>query len=119
MSEATGAPLTIERRDADGVAVLSASGDLILTACDRLRAAVEGALEEGAGRVVLDLSGATHVDMPGFALLVRLHEACREAGSELVVASLPLRFRETSDSLCLPDTLRMTDDVEAATGPGA
>lgn len=121
MSSPTGAPLRIERRDAgtEGVVLLAVSGDLILTACDTLREAVEVALDEGPDRVVLDLARATHVDMSGFALLVHLHDASREADSELVVASLPLKFRETSDSLRLPDYLRMTDDVEAATGPGA
>lgn len=120
MNDRREAPLEVERVGGpDGVEVVRVGGDLVLTGRERLEEAVEAALAAEPRRVVVDLSRATHVDMPGFALLVRLDEACREAGSELVVAALPIRFRETSEALCLPDYLRMTDDVEAATGPGA
>lgn len=115
------APLEISRREASdrGIVVLSVSGDLVLASREALGSAVEAEAAAGARRVVVDLGSATHVDMPAFALLVRLHERCEEKGVELVVAALPESFQHVSLSLRLPSYLRMTADVEAALAPGA
>lgn len=115
------APLTISRREGPGtgVVVLGLRGDLVLGSCEALRSAVEKELADGADRVVVDLAEATHVDMPGFAVFVDLHERSRSTGAEIVVAGLPESFHPISDALRLSDALRMTDDVEAALDPTA
>lgn len=109
-------PLSVTRGQGPvpGVVVLAVEGDLVLTSRDVLRAAVESEVEAGAGRVILDLSGATHIDMPGFALLVRLQERCREGEAELIVAGLPTSFLEVFESLRLTTCLPLTEDVETA-----
>lgn len=115
------APLEISRREAPAseVVVLSVSGDLVLASRAALVSAVEAEAADGARRVVVDLGSVSHVDMPAFAVLVRLHERCEERGVELVVAGLPESFQEVSEALRLPSYLRMTGDVEAALEPRA
>ncbi len=121
MRGARGAPLTISRRDGArrGVVVLRLVGDLVLGSCEALREAVEAELVDGAERVIVDLTEATHVDMPGFALFVELHDRCLETEAELVVAALPESFRWSADALRLSRAVTMTDDVEATLDPTA
>ena len=110
------APLSIGRSEppVEGVVVLDVEGDLVLTSCAALISAVRTELADGARRVVIDLSRTTHVDMPGFARLVELDAACREGGTEILVAALPDEFRDVCDALRLDQALTMVDDVEAA-----
>ena len=109
------APLEVDAsREIDGAWVVALDGELVVTTEELVTLAVEEALAGGAERVILDASRLDHVDMPGMALLQRLHLCCREAGARLVVAGLPEAFREVAAVLVLDAVLPFADSVEAA-----
>lgn len=110
-------PVTLDVRRSEapeGTAVYVLEGDVVLTNSDALEEAVEAAIDEGRPRVVLDAGAVAHVDMPGFARLVRLDERCQEAGGELVVAGLSRSFEQVVERLFLRRWLRFEDSVDAA-----
>lgn len=109
-------PLEVLSRPEDGAVVVSVAGDLVLTSMAALEGAVAAALDAGTPRVVVDLGRATHVDTPGFALLVKLAGRCGEAGGGLSVARLPESFREVAHGLRLAEAFDFFDTVDAALG---
>lgn len=117
MTDRVGVPLEVGVHEAGSARVVTVGGDLVISNRESLREAVEKALADGAGRVVVDAVGLTHVDTPCFALLVQLSDRAREAGRELVVASLPPAFATLARELRLDEAITFADSVERALDP--
>jgi len=65
--------LTIDVHNEQGAVTLVLSGELDMASAGTLRACLE-TLDQGARRVVLDLSGVTFIDSSGLGLLARTRE---------------------------------------------
>lgn len=98
----------------EGTVVLGVVGDLVVSNMSLLERGVDEALDAGARRVVLDLSGLGHVDTGGLGLLYRLHRRCEGVGGECVVAGLPERFFDLVRKLHLDRHLRFVRSAEGA-----
>jgi anti-anti-sigma factor len=109
-----GAPLQVKVRAEGDAHVVEVSGDLVITNRDTVREAIEGILEKGAGKLIVDASRLSHVDTPSLSLLVQLADACRAAGGALVVAGLPPAFAPLARELRLAEALSFADSVELA-----
>jgi anti-sigma B factor antagonist len=78
----------VEVVDGDGgVATMRLTGRLDLVSAAGLRSAVEGAVEAGRPRLVVDLSGVAFVDSSGLGALVAGLKRARQAGGELRIAA--------------------------------
>ena len=111
--------LTVEPRatSPEGAVVLAVVGDLVVSNMSLLERGVDEALDAGARRVVLDLSGLGHVDTPGLGLFYRLHRRCEGVGGEFAVAGLPERFSDLIRKLHLDEPVRFVRSVEEAERP--
>lgn len=73
----------------DASQVLRLSGRLDVAAAADLRLELASALQDGAGRLVVDLSGVTAVDATGLGLLVSAHRRAQRGGRTLVLREVP------------------------------
>ena len=73
--------------------LLAVSGELDLTSVGNLRRRLDAAFAEGPPRLVVDLSGVTHMDSTGLAELISAHQRAMELEGRLilVVPSAPIR----------------------------
>ena len=87
-----GARIEDEAWDASGQ-LLAVNGELDLTTVQDLRRRFELAFAAGAPRIVVDLSGVTHLDSTGLAELISAHQRTMELQGRLilVVTSMPIR----------------------------
>ena len=72
--------------DVDGVAVLSCSGRLNMTAAPQLKGLLDRTVADGRNRVVVDLAGVDFVDSSGLGALVGGLKTARQSGGDLRIA---------------------------------
>ncbi|WP_432484529.1 STAS domain-containing protein [Kineococcus esterisolvens] len=80
--------LSVRRRWAGVVSVVSVHGELDAAAAEPLTTGITAALARSRS-VVVDLSGTTFVDCHAVGALVRSHHEARDRGGRLRVAALP------------------------------
>lgn len=87
--------MKLEVRREHGVAVVELEGRLSHSEDEStVHAAVSSALDEGASRVVIDLSRVTAVDSSGLGELIRCSATCHRRGAELRLAGVNGRLRQ-------------------------
>jgi anti-anti-sigma factor len=88
----TRADLEDESIDAT-TSLVTVRGELDLTTITELRRHVDAVLLTGHFRVVIDLTGVTHMDSSGLAELITCHQAAQALGGgvALVVGEEPIR----------------------------
>lgn len=80
------ADFSIERLGrADDIVVLEATGELDLHTSPEFRESLAGVLEDGAERVVVDLTGVTFIDSSALGVLVGGARRSAERGNELMI----------------------------------
>jgi anti-anti-sigma factor len=87
-------PLTIVREDVDGIAVFVASGRLgTLTAGDLIEA-LAAAIQDGARRLVLDLSAVDYLSSAGLLALDAIQGRLHIVGGDMVLCGMtePVRM---------------------------
>ena len=72
-------------RPADDVAVVEAAGELDIHTSVVFKDSLVGAIEEGATRVVVDLTGVTFIDSSALGALVGGTRRSAEVGAELMI----------------------------------
>ena len=88
------APADLDGQSIDETTSLVAiSGELDLTTTTELRRRVDAAFSSGRPRLVIDLTGLTHMDSSGLAELISCHQRAAgvQGGLALVVTSEPIR----------------------------
>jgi anti-sigma B factor antagonist len=89
-------PATFEGQSLDeSVELLCVAGELDLSNSVELRRRVERALADGRNRLVIDLSGLTHMDSSGMAALIDAHQRTEESGGLLVLVITSEAVRRT------------------------
>ena len=73
--------------------VVAVKGELDQTNIDRLRRCFDAALTDGCTRIVVDLTGVTHMDSSGLAELINAHQRTLavQGGLALIVRSAAIR----------------------------
>jgi anti-anti-sigma factor len=89
-------PATFEGQSLDeSVELLCVVGELDLSNSMELRRRVERALAEGRNRLVVDLSGLTHMDSSGMAALIDAHQRAHDSGGLLALVITSESVRRT------------------------
>lgn len=107
-------PLAVERTSRDGVDVLMVEGEIDVATAPRLLAALNDAVAEAVGSVIIDLTSVDFMDSTGLALLINAHRRLsrQRKGFAVVCPDGPLwRVFELTDML---DMLRVCPDRQSA-----
>jgi anti-sigma B factor antagonist len=73
------------RQDEDGTHVVTVGGEVDMGAAPELRATIGAILEEGAVRLVVDLTDATFIDSTSIGVLMGAKHRLRAAGGSLEI----------------------------------
>jgi anti-anti-sigma factor len=106
--------LAVERTATDGVDVLAVEGEIDMATSPRLIAALNEAVTDSEGPLVVDLTGVAFMDSTGLALLLNAHRRVvrRGHGFAVVCAGGPLlRVFQVTDMV---DMLRVRPDLKSA-----
>jgi len=88
MRAVTAAHLSIEEKRTSGESILMLTGEIDMATAGQLRDAMDGALSNSGGRVVLDFAGVTFCDSQGLSALIAVNRTAKAAGSRLVLVNL-------------------------------
>jgi anti-sigma B factor antagonist len=106
----------VERRIGD-VTVLDLKGRLVFDEGDQaLRTQVDGLIEQGRLKVIVNLADVTYVDSCGIGLLVAKFVSLRRRGGDLRFAHVTPRSRRLMEITKLIGIFRIFDSVEEAVG---
>ncbi len=67
------------------------SGRVDASTVSALRERVHGAVDSGAGRLVVDLAGVETIDVTGINMLIGAQRRAQRAGRDLVLRGVPFR----------------------------
>lgn len=73
----------VERMETE--AIVKPGGDVVAARADEIRAALRGAVHEGARQLTLDLAGVSMVDSTGLGLMIAAHNSLRKVGGHFAI----------------------------------
>lgn len=76
-------PFDISEETGNGVAIVSATGEIDLATAPSLRERLEACIDRGPEVVVVDLLGVTFMDSTALGVLVGALKRCRQAGGSM------------------------------------
>jgi anti-anti-sigma factor len=94
--------------------VVQPNGQLDMETAPRLRAAIDGLLESGERRIVVDLGRLTFCDSIGLSTLVVAHRSCVERGGYLRLARPAPFLLNLLTVVGVRESVEVYDSVEAA-----
>jgi anti-anti-sigma factor len=101
------------RRLPGGEAIVSVQGEIDVATSPRLEQATEIAVLTSRGRLVLDLSETTFIDVSGIRLTERVADQATKLGGELVLVAATPPVHRILDLIPHP-WMSVTDDLQAA-----
>ena len=104
--------------DRDEWKVLSVVGELDLATAPQLRQKIIGLVNEGANRLVLDLTATDFLDSIGLGVIVGALKRLQSTDGRLVVATNVARVRSVFELTRLDHIIPLRDDVDAAVAAG-
>ena len=98
---------TVTTRDAGDVKIIELHGKITIGAGDlQMREAIHAVLNEGARKLVVDMSGVTTIDSSGVGELVGCYTTATHKGAKLKLMSLPPKI---SDVLTVTQLITVFD----------
>jgi len=102
------------RQTAAGVTVVTPDGRLNMVAAPELREQLRTLVQDGASRVVVDLSGVESIDSSGLGALISGLKAARNAGGDLRIAAPNAQVMAVLELTNLNRVLRPRESAEKA-----
>lgn len=103
----------------NGLSVVRADGELDVSNAPQLRQTITTALDEGSGKVIVDLSTVTFMDSTTLGVLIGAHNRVRESGGALGVVAPDDKIRRVFRITGLDKVFTLYDTVpDAATALG-
>ena len=94
--------------------VVEARGEVDVATAPALRAAVDGALDDGPAEVVVDLRGVTFIDSTGLGVLIGARRRCLDDGGDLRVVVTEPRILKVFEITGLADLFTIDASLEPA-----
>jgi anti-sigma B factor antagonist len=107
-------PLAVERSQADGYELLAVRGEIDIATSPRLIVALNKAVTETTGPVLVDLSAVDFMDSTGLSLLIRAQRRTNRRGRGFAVVCPEGPVRRIFELTDMVDTLRVSPSREAA-----
>ena len=112
-SDEARAELVVTRRQLRGCAVMFVRGEIDIATVEQLERTASRLLENADGRLVLDLSETTFMDLSGVRATERLSRLANDAGSSFVVIAVTAGVRRIL-ALAAHPWLAVTGDLDTA-----
>jgi anti-sigma B factor antagonist len=109
-------PLAVERIEADGYMLLAVEGEIDIATSPRLIAALNDAVTDTDGTVVVDLSAVEFMDSTGLALLIRAQRRMSRHGRGFAVVCPDGPVRRIFELTDMVGTLHVMPSRETALG---
>jgi anti-sigma B factor antagonist len=93
----------------DGVATVAVSGEVDVATAPLLRAGLHSVVDEGAGRLRIDLTEVTFIDSAGLGVLIGILKRLRENGGTVELAQLQPGPRKVVEITGLDDLFVIVD----------
>lgn len=106
--------LRVDTEDHDGLALVTAAGEIDAATADSVADAVSSALADGYKRVVVDFAQVTFIDSTGLGVLVKSHRAAESADATFGVVHPTPQTRKLIRVLGLDQLLNIYDTQEQA-----
>jgi anti-sigma B factor antagonist len=111
------AGMEIRERQIRDVAIVELAGRLTVNdEPGMLKEAVAGAIQRGAKRVLLDLSGVRYIDSTRLGELIAAHVTVSRQGGRLSLVATPARIVELLDMAGLDGVFERLTSIEEAVG---
>jgi anti-sigma B factor antagonist len=110
--------IQIDTVDDGSCSVVHVQGDVDMKTSPEVRAVILDLIEnQGQQRVILDLSGAQHVDSSGVASFIEGLREAKKRNKRFILCGLNEAPRHVLDVTCLNSVFEITPTVEEALGP--
>ena len=107
--------MNISVRQREGFTILDAKGKITIGAGDvALREAIQGALDAGSQRVVVNLKEVSTIDSSGIGELVSAYTSASNRGAKLALISLPPKVQDILQITQLVTVFDIFDDEDEA-----
>ena len=111
-------PFSVRRSaGAAGTTTLSLEGFLDAYTAPEFEKAIQGELEGGRLRIVVDCAKLTYISSAGLGVFMGFVEEVREKGGDIKICGLIPKVRQVFDLLGFPAIFDLVDDVPAADRP--
>ena len=108
-------PFTTHTEQRDGATVVALSGDLDIATRRAAREALQAALAEGGGPLVLDLTAVGFLDSTGLTVLVNTANDAQRAGRSFAVVAPDGQARRTLEISGIEEELNVVSTLAEAT----
>ena len=106
----------VEAEQRGGTRVVTVRGEVDVATAPTLGEALDAALDEGSGPVVVDLSGVTFIDSTGLGVLIAVRKRCLDSGRELRVVVSDPRILKVFEITGLDDLFAIHPALDPALG---
>ena len=106
--------MSFRERTVGPVTVYEVDGQLIVGNRHELKRMVLDALQDGAGRFVIDFSLTGYIDSSGLGILITLSKEIRAQGGDLRLSSLNRDLQRLFELTKLDTFFRICDDLKEA-----
>lgn len=106
--------MEIDRKEQNNAAVLNLKGDIDFNSYKNFNKAVTELIENKTPRVVLVMTGVTHIDSMGLGTITKLWKMADQMGQSLVLADVPKNIRNMIKLVNLDKRILIFDTVEEA-----
>ncbi|MBL8022149.1 MAG: STAS domain-containing protein [Leptospirales bacterium] len=98
----------------NGILTIWLKGNVNFSNADELEQVLQGHIEKGSARILVDLSQASHIDSVALAVLLRMVTNAREKKGDLRLASVPQILRKTLQLASLDSAFGIYPNLEEA-----
>lgn len=109
--------LSLDSRTEGDWTVLSVSGEVDLATAPQLRERLDGLIDEGGERLVVNLEGVSFLDSTGLSVLVGALNRIQERGGTLALAALSRPVRKVLATVGLEQQFAIHETVAEVLGP--
>jgi anti-sigma B factor antagonist len=104
----------ISEKTADGVSVVSATGEIDIATAPGLREQLESTMDRAGGLVVVDLLGVTFIDSTALGVLIGALKRCQEAGGSMRLVVAEPRVLKVFEITGLTELFSIFPTIDAA-----
>jgi|APFre7841882590_1041340.scaffolds.fasta_scaffold02689_3 anti-sigma B factor antagonist len=106
--------MILTHRTLAGIDIIQLSGRLVLADTPAVRQSLKAAIEQGSGKLILDLGGVSFMDSSGLSVLISAFKAAQAKGGKVALLNLTPAVRSLIELTRLQQVFAIYDDEAIA-----